>query len=84
MPPLTIAVPRGALMRDTLDLLDRLGVDTAEVRANDRKLLFADIGIVIDARVVDHLLDMHQFTQRDGSPGVAIDLQAFHAIQAGP
>jgi ATP phosphoribosyltransferase len=45
-PPLTIAVPRGALLGDTLDLLDRLGLDTAEVRANDRKLLFADIGIV--------------------------------------
>ena len=39
---LTIAVPRGALLRETLDLLDRIGVDTAEVRANDRKLLFAD------------------------------------------
>jgi ATP phosphoribosyltransferase len=43
---LTLAVPRGALMRDTLDLLDRLGVDTGEVRANDRKLLFEDAGIV--------------------------------------
>jgi ATP phosphoribosyltransferase len=43
---LTIAVPRGALFDGTLDLLDRLGVDTAEVRANDRKLLFADAGIV--------------------------------------
>lgn len=43
---LTIAVPRGALMGDTLTLLDRLGVDTAEVRANDRKLLFEDVGIV--------------------------------------
>jgi ATP phosphoribosyltransferase len=43
---LTIAVPRGALLRETLDLLDMLGVDTAEVRANDRKLLFADAGIV--------------------------------------
>ena len=43
---LTIAVPRGALLGGTLDLLDRLGVDTAEVRANDRKLLFADAGIV--------------------------------------
>ena len=43
---LTMAVPRGALMRDTLDLLDALGVDTAEVRANDRKLLFEDAGIV--------------------------------------
>jgi ATP phosphoribosyltransferase len=43
---LTIAVPRGALLRETLDLLDLLGVDTAEVRANDRKLLFDDAGIV--------------------------------------
>jgi ATP phosphoribosyltransferase len=43
---LTIAVPRGALLRETLDLLDLLGVDTGEVRANDRKLLFADAGIV--------------------------------------
>ena len=43
---LTIAVPRGALMKGTLDLLDGLGVDTAEVRSNDRKLLFEDAGIV--------------------------------------
>jgi ATP phosphoribosyltransferase len=43
---LTLAVPRGALMRETLDLLDRLDVDTREVRANDRKLLFGDVGIV--------------------------------------
>ncbi len=43
---LTVAVPRGALFRDTLDLLDGVGVDTTEVRANDRKLLFADAGIV--------------------------------------
>ena len=45
-PDLTIAVPRGALFSDTLDLLDGLGVDTAEVRSNDRKLLFGDVGIV--------------------------------------
>ena len=43
---LTLAVPRGALFGSTLDLLDRLGVDTAEVRANDRKLLFEDAGLV--------------------------------------
>src|ERR687894_393796 len=43
---LTMAVPRGALMRETLDLLDALGVDTSEVRANDRKLLFEEAGIV--------------------------------------
>ena len=44
--PLTIAVPRGALFSETLGLLDRLGVDTAEVRANDRRLLFEESGIV--------------------------------------
>ena len=44
--PLTIAVPRGALFDGTLDLLDGLGIDTAEVRSNDRRLLFADVGIV--------------------------------------
>jgi ATP phosphoribosyltransferase len=43
---LTIAVPRGALLDETLDLLDDLGVGTAEVRGNDRKLLFEDAGIV--------------------------------------
>lgn len=46
MTQLRIAVPRGALLRDTLDVLDKLGVDTAEVRANDRKLLFPEAGII--------------------------------------
>src|SRR6187402_3967309 len=46
MPELTIAVPRGALLSETLDRLEWLGIDTAEVRANDRKLLFGDVGIV--------------------------------------
>ena len=46
MKDLRIAVPRGALMGETLDLLDRLGLDTAEVRGNDRKLLFEDAGII--------------------------------------
>jgi ATP phosphoribosyltransferase len=43
---LLIAVPRGALFSETLDLLERLGLQTAEVRNNDRKLLFADVGII--------------------------------------
>jgi ATP phosphoribosyltransferase len=43
---ITIAVPRGALFDGSLDLLDALGVDTSEVRSNDRKLLFEDAGIV--------------------------------------
>jgi ATP phosphoribosyltransferase len=46
MSALKIAVPRGALFGDTLDLLDRLGHDTGEVRSNDRKLLFEGAGIV--------------------------------------
>jgi ATP phosphoribosyltransferase len=43
---LRIAVPRGVMMGPTLDALDRVGVDTREVRENDRKLLFEDVGIV--------------------------------------
>ena len=46
MTDLRIAVPRGALFGDTLDLLDRLGLDTREVRGNDRKLLFEQAGII--------------------------------------
>jgi ATP phosphoribosyltransferase len=42
----TIAVPRGVLFEGTLDLLDRLGVDTAEARVNDRRLLFEDAGLI--------------------------------------
>ena len=45
-PRLIIAVPRGALFEGTLDLLDRLGVDTAPVRAHDRRLLFEDVGLI--------------------------------------
>jgi ATP phosphoribosyltransferase len=43
---LKIAVPRGALFEETLDLLDQLGIETAEVRSNDRKLVFPEQGIV--------------------------------------
>jgi ATP phosphoribosyltransferase len=43
---LTIAVPRGALFGDTLDLLDGLGVDTREIRENDRRLIFPDLGVI--------------------------------------
>ncbi len=45
-PALTIAVPRGALYGGSLDRLDAIGVDTAPVRANDRRLLFEEVGIV--------------------------------------
>jgi ATP phosphoribosyltransferase len=43
---LRIAVPRGVLLDETLDLLDGLGIDTGEVREHDRRLLFEDAGIV--------------------------------------
>jgi len=43
---LTIAVPRGALFDGTVALLAGLGVDTAELRSNDRKLLFEDVGVI--------------------------------------
>ena len=43
---LTIAVPRGALFEDTVDLLAALGLDTEELRSNDRKLLFEEIGVI--------------------------------------
>ena len=43
---LTIAVPRGALFEGTVDMLARLGLDTEELRSNERKLLFEDIGVI--------------------------------------
>jgi ATP phosphoribosyltransferase len=46
MSSLRIAVPRGALFGETLTLLSRLDIDVAEVRTNDRKLLFDDAGLV--------------------------------------
>lgn len=38
--PLTLAVPRGALLGETLDALDAAGVDTAAVRGESRSLIF--------------------------------------------
>ncbi|MHB8533233.1 MAG: ATP phosphoribosyltransferase [Solirubrobacteraceae bacterium] len=43
---LRIAVPRGALFEPTVELLTGLGLDTAELRSNDRKLLFDEIGVI--------------------------------------
>jgi ATP phosphoribosyltransferase len=43
---LTVAVPRGALFDGTLSLLSQLGLDVDELRNNERKLLFADIGVI--------------------------------------
>src|SRR5208283_706754 len=42
----TIAVPRGALFQGTVELLSSLGINTEELRSNDRKLLFEDIGVI--------------------------------------
>jgi ATP phosphoribosyltransferase len=46
MSELRIAVPRGNLFEQTLGLLDRLGLDTREVRTDERRLLFEEVGIV--------------------------------------
>jgi ATP phosphoribosyltransferase len=43
---LTIAVPRGALFAGTVDLLAALGLNTDELRSNDRRLLFEEIGVI--------------------------------------
>jgi ATP phosphoribosyltransferase len=37
---LKLALPRGALFTETLDLLDEIGVDTAEMRSDSRSLVF--------------------------------------------
>ena len=44
---LKLAVPRGALFAGTLDLLDRIGVDTAPMRAESRSLVFDSEGLVL-------------------------------------
>jgi ATP phosphoribosyltransferase len=38
--PLKLAIPRGALWAETLDALDRIGVDTSELRSDSRALVF--------------------------------------------
>jgi ATP phosphoribosyltransferase len=38
--PLKLAVPRGALFEETLDVLDAVGVDTSAVRGDSRSLIF--------------------------------------------
>lgn len=44
--PLRLAVPRGALLAETLDLLDAVGIDTGGVRGESRSLIF-DGGAVV-------------------------------------
>jgi ATP phosphoribosyltransferase len=45
--PLKLAVPRGALLGETLDTLDAAGIDSAAVRGESRSLIFADREIVL-------------------------------------
>ncbi len=45
--PLKIAVPRGALLGETLDVLDAAGVDTAELRGDSRSLIFETSGMTL-------------------------------------
>ncbi|MGZ5308020.1 MAG: ATP phosphoribosyltransferase [Solirubrobacterales bacterium] len=42
---LKLAIPRGALFEGTLDALDSIGVDTAELRSDSRSLLFESAGL---------------------------------------
>ncbi len=44
---LKLAVPRGALFEGTLDLLDRVGVETGELRGESRSLVFVAGGLVL-------------------------------------
>jgi ATP phosphoribosyltransferase len=43
---LTIALPRGNLFEETLERLEGLGMDASEVRANPRRLLFDELGLI--------------------------------------
>jgi ATP phosphoribosyltransferase len=44
---LKLAVPRGALLPGTLDLLDRIDVDTGEIRSESRSLVFDTEDLVL-------------------------------------
>jgi ATP phosphoribosyltransferase len=45
--PLKLAVPRGALLEGTLDVLDAAGIDTAAVRGESRSLIFPGEAITL-------------------------------------
>ncbi len=45
--PLKIAIPRGALWDETLDALDRIGLETAEMRGESRSLVFNLNGLTL-------------------------------------
>jgi ATP phosphoribosyltransferase len=44
---LTLAVPRGALFGETLDVLDGAGVDTSQLRGDSRSLIFETEGMTL-------------------------------------
>ena len=44
---LKLAIPRGALWGETLDALDRVGLDTAEMRGDSRSLIFELDGLTL-------------------------------------
>jgi ATP phosphoribosyltransferase len=43
--PLKLALPRGSLWEPTLDALDSIGIDTAEMRGDSRSLVFESGGL---------------------------------------
>lgn len=45
--PLRLALPRGSLFERTLDLLDRIGVETTELRGSSRALVFETRELVL-------------------------------------
>jgi ATP phosphoribosyltransferase len=45
--PLKLAIPRGALFGETLDALDRIGIDTSELRGDSRSLVFSVDGMTL-------------------------------------
>jgi ATP phosphoribosyltransferase len=45
--PLKLAIPRGALWDETLDALDRIGLDTTEMRGDSRSLVFNMNGLTL-------------------------------------
>src|SRR6476659_11402901 len=45
--PLKLALPRGALWEETLDALDRIDVDTSELRSGSRSLVFESGGLTL-------------------------------------
>jgi len=45
--PLKLAVPRGALYGETLDVLDGAGIDTSELRGDSRSLIFETEGLTL-------------------------------------